>query len=292
MESLRALAATLVSRHCPVVLDGCTIPGPCWRAGGQRQARQARSKGPFRFRAEPLQPERVRRSAEGFQGSLPALSRSGLPLQSWAVRAAVDHFEEAIRFYRNFLREQPKAPNRQDVLHKIEELKVAQKAKEAEEDKTALPPPPPEAITPAPAPTPTVPPSPALAPSETNLPSPAPIPEDTLQAQPSPPETAPPSQPRRQQQRQRRQPHHGMVWICPRRPHHSPRPGRRPPSTSAGGSGPRPRRSRSAPDSASMPPPPAMGRPSPARRLDRGVCSDATINIPAMVAVAGWAAGL
>lgn len=39
------------------------------------------------------------------------------------------HNEEAIRFYRSFLREQPKAPNKQDVLHKIEELEAAQKSK-------------------------------------------------------------------------------------------------------------------------------------------------------------------
>jgi hypothetical protein len=42
------------------------------------------------------------------------------------------HNEEAIRFYRSFLREQPKAPNKQDVLHKIEELEAAQKSKAAE----------------------------------------------------------------------------------------------------------------------------------------------------------------
>jgi hypothetical protein len=50
------------------------------------------------------------------------------------------HFEEAIRFYRSFLREQPKAPNRQDVLHKIEEMETAQKSKAAEADKALTPP--------------------------------------------------------------------------------------------------------------------------------------------------------
>jgi hypothetical protein len=35
------------------------------------------------------------------------------------------HHEEAIRFYRSFLREQPKAPNRQEVTHKIEEMEAA-----------------------------------------------------------------------------------------------------------------------------------------------------------------------
>lgn len=39
------------------------------------------------------------------------------------------HFEEAIRFYRNFLREQPKAPNKQEVLHKIEEMESAIEAR-------------------------------------------------------------------------------------------------------------------------------------------------------------------
>jgi hypothetical protein len=50
------------------------------------------------------------------------------------------HLEEAIRFYRSFLREQPKAPNRQDVVHKIDEMETALKAKQAEADKNvALP---------------------------------------------------------------------------------------------------------------------------------------------------------
>lgn len=65
------------------------------------------------------------------------------------------HLDEAMRFYRSFLREQPKAPNRQDVLHKIEEMEAAQKAKPTEGDKGATPLPPvepPEAARPAPAP--------------------------------------------------------------------------------------------------------------------------------------------
>jgi tetratricopeptide (TPR) repeat protein len=59
------------------------------------------------------------------------------------------HHEEAIRFYRNFLREQPKAPNRQEVLHKIEEMEAAIKSRPPEVEK--LPPvAAPEAIAPAP----------------------------------------------------------------------------------------------------------------------------------------------
>jgi hypothetical protein len=50
------------------------------------------------------------------------------------------HFDEAIRFYRSFLREQPKAPNRQDVLHKIEEMETALKNKPADADKGLAPP--------------------------------------------------------------------------------------------------------------------------------------------------------
>lgn len=49
------------------------------------------------------------------------------------------HFEEAIRFYRSFLREQPKAPNKQDVLRKIEEMEAAQRLKGAEPDKVVPP---------------------------------------------------------------------------------------------------------------------------------------------------------
>jgi hypothetical protein len=49
------------------------------------------------------------------------------------------HPEEAILFYRSFLREQPKAPNRQDVVHKIEEMETTLKAKQAETDKDTTP---------------------------------------------------------------------------------------------------------------------------------------------------------
>jgi hypothetical protein len=48
--------------------------------------------------------------------------------------------EEAIRFYRSFLREQPKAPNRQDVTHKIDEIEATRKARQAEADKSGAPP--------------------------------------------------------------------------------------------------------------------------------------------------------
>jgi tetratricopeptide (TPR) repeat protein len=49
------------------------------------------------------------------------------------------HLEEAIRFYRSFLREQPKAPNRQDVVHKIDEMEATLKSKQAEADKNVAP---------------------------------------------------------------------------------------------------------------------------------------------------------
>ena len=49
------------------------------------------------------------------------------------------HLEEAIRFYRSFLREQPKAPNRQDVVHKIDEMEATLRVKQAEADKNVAP---------------------------------------------------------------------------------------------------------------------------------------------------------
>jgi hypothetical protein len=58
------------------------------------------------------------------------------------------HHEEAIRFYRNFLREQPKAPNRQEVLHKIEEMEAAIKSRPPEVEKAPAVSAP-EALTPA-----------------------------------------------------------------------------------------------------------------------------------------------
>jgi tetratricopeptide (TPR) repeat protein len=51
------------------------------------------------------------------------------------------HPDEAIRFYRTYLREEPKAPNRQEVLKKIEEMEAALKEKPPEEDKGTAPPP-------------------------------------------------------------------------------------------------------------------------------------------------------
>jgi tetratricopeptide (TPR) repeat protein len=63
------------------------------------------------------------------------------------------HLEEAIRFYRNYLREQSKAPNREEVERRIDELEGLLKAREAEAkkgDNTGLTPSP----TPIPAPLP------------------------------------------------------------------------------------------------------------------------------------------
>jgi len=50
------------------------------------------------------------------------------------------HYEEAISFYRSYLREQPRAANRQDVQHKIEEMEAAQKGKTAETERSLVPP--------------------------------------------------------------------------------------------------------------------------------------------------------
>jgi tetratricopeptide (TPR) repeat protein len=46
------------------------------------------------------------------------------------------HLEEAIRFYRSFLREQPKAANRQEVARKIDEMEATLRSKPAEADKS------------------------------------------------------------------------------------------------------------------------------------------------------------
>jgi tetratricopeptide (TPR) repeat protein len=65
------------------------------------------------------------------------------------------HNEEAIRFYRSYLREQQKAPNREDVLNKIAELEAALKNAPPEPEKpAAVAPmtPPPTTTPPAPRP--------------------------------------------------------------------------------------------------------------------------------------------
>jgi tetratricopeptide (TPR) repeat protein len=82
----------------------------------------------------------------------------------------LNHPEEAIRFYRSFLREQPKAPNRQEVQGKIAELEAVLK------NKTAEPVAPPPALEP---------PKPAVAPTPVAAPLPAPEPS------PAAPATAP-----------------------------------------------------------------------------------------------------
>jgi tetratricopeptide (TPR) repeat protein len=63
------------------------------------------------------------------------------------------HLEEAILFYRSYLRKQPKAPNRQDVLRRIDEIEETLKNQPAVPDKSPAPaplaPPPPIATQPA-----------------------------------------------------------------------------------------------------------------------------------------------
>jgi len=43
--------------------------------------------------------------------------------------------EEAIRFYRSYLRNKPKAPNRQEVVRRIDEMQTAIDAKKSAPDK-------------------------------------------------------------------------------------------------------------------------------------------------------------
>jgi tetratricopeptide (TPR) repeat protein len=59
------------------------------------------------------------------------------------------HPEEALRFYRSFLRERPKAANRQEVARKIEEMEATLRTKPAEADTSASVPAEPEALAPA-----------------------------------------------------------------------------------------------------------------------------------------------
>lgn len=98
------------------------------------------------------------------------------------------HSEEAIRFYRTFLREQPKAPNRQEVLNKIAELEEASKNKPTE--------PPPAPLEPTKPLTPPVEGKPAIAPTVPPAPvaEPTPAPPPALPATPpvGPESTAPP----------------------------------------------------------------------------------------------------
>ncbi|MBN2576244.1 MAG: tetratricopeptide repeat protein [Deltaproteobacteria bacterium] len=98
------------------------------------------------------------------------------------------HHEEALRFYRSFLREEPKAPNRLEVLNKIEELEAAIKSKEAEAEK-AVPPPP--ALEPAKPVSPPAEAQPAVAPA----PLPPPVPTGASAGATPPPAPAQEAQP-------------------------------------------------------------------------------------------------
>lgn len=56
------------------------------------------------------------------------------------------HLEEAARFYRSYLRENPKAANRQEVERKIEEIDETQKAQAKSESAAVTPPPQPNPL--------------------------------------------------------------------------------------------------------------------------------------------------
>lgn len=97
------------------------------------------------------------------------------------------HHEEAIRFYRSFLRLQPKAPNKAEVQRKIDEMEAAQKNKPAAEPDPAIAPAkvepatppvavPGESAMPTSAPTTNEAPEPAAVPPAATIPTPAPAP--------------------------------------------------------------------------------------------------------------------
>jgi hypothetical protein len=97
------------------------------------------------------------------------------------------HPDEAIRFYRSYLREQPKAANRAEVQRRIEEMEVLLKTKQAEAAPPIVPaentaPPteaPPPLAAPAPAPEPAAPAQPTA--------TPAPLPPPVAQPLPTTP---------------------------------------------------------------------------------------------------------
>jgi tetratricopeptide (TPR) repeat protein len=97
------------------------------------------------------------------------------------------HQEEAIQFYRSYLRNAPKAANRQEVEHRIEELQTAMEAaKKAAPPAAAVEP---STATPTPAANPPVVPAPDSTPAPA-LPAAA-VPEPTPTAPPAAPTTPP-----------------------------------------------------------------------------------------------------
>jgi hypothetical protein len=111
-------------------------------------------------------------------------------------------FDEAIKFYRSYLRNKPKAPNRAEVLRRIDEMQAAANASKSSGtppardevppktagDSVATDPPPVVATTPATPPPPT--PTPTAAPEPEPKVSPSPVPSQSAPPSPLPPTRA------------------------------------------------------------------------------------------------------
>ena len=102
------------------------------------------------------------------------------------------HLEEAIQFYRSYLRNKPKAPNRQEVSRRIDEMQAVLDAKKSASEKpplTLVPPGPdgePHLPAPAPSVAPTVTPAASVPP-----PPPAPLAAPAAPLAPAPPPPVP-----------------------------------------------------------------------------------------------------
>ena len=94
------------------------------------------------------------------------------------------HLEEAIQFYRSYLRNKPKAPNRQEVQRRIEELQATLDARKSAAPSAAVEPP-------APAPAAAEPPAPVAAPAASSR-APGVVPASAA-APEAPPPPVPPS---------------------------------------------------------------------------------------------------
>lgn len=90
-------------------------------------------------------------------------------------------FDEAVKFYRSYLRNKPKAPNRVEVLRRIDEMQAAADAKKSNTDQA-----PRDSIAPAPSAKPTEPPPVAHTPAVTPATPPISSPSPTATTAPAP----------------------------------------------------------------------------------------------------------
>ena len=190
-RSCRSRAARRLASALVLALVGL---GPAFAAEPSREAKQE-AKARFVAGQSHYNLNEFSQALVEFKEAYRLLPDPVFLYNSGQCERQLGHPEEAIRFYRSYLREQPKAPNRQDVVHKIDEMEAALKAKAAEAEKApSAPSEPSEPGKPTASPT-EPPPAQAGAPAQKVQSEPAPAEKAELAGQPATPSPSPASLP-------------------------------------------------------------------------------------------------